>query len=421
MKKIQVMGVALVFASGMAFAAGPMWTPNSPNGQVQFPWVVDCTSNNDGDDIPFDEDDENDPCFKKMGGFWWGYLYGWEAAGEVGPRKCAGEPGQTAIGGPTSAINKVEAKISGEWVNFNGTDDPKCMGPDVTDRSNGHSLIGEALEVRMTVGGGFIEAPVYAPSGSGFGVTMVESESESTPRNVASHKGLCLTYASDHQNTKVGLENSGANLQLALGWNEGYETSPEARDKFNYGIDGWYAIIPPTGGLDKKVTKDFIWDDPNPIYGTTGGVANESGDFMQENFSSYADWTGVVPGAPFKIDTATQKMTSVKIVWKGYEASTINFKLYAFGWAGDCGEATPVVVGKVRPASPVSFAMIGKTLSMNSTAGKPLAVQVINLKGAVVQSKVMKNGDELNLQNLPTGIYMIRVPALNYTVKQTVR
>jgi len=419
MKKIQMAGVAVAIFTGMAFAQ--LWTPKSPHGQVQWPWVVECTSSGD-----FDEGDEDDPCYKQMGGFWWGYLYGWSQndANQVGPRACAGKPGQTEIGGPTSAINKVEAKINGEWVNFNGPDDPKCMGPDVTNRETGESLIGDALEIRMTVGAGYKKGDIYSPSGSGFGVTMVESEANSEPRNVKDKKGFCITYESDHTNTKVG--NEGAYLILQLGWNEGYEDPPEARNHFVKGVDSWYAIIPEASG---KKTIDFKWDG-TPIYGDDPEVQNEAGDFVQDNFTKWGSWqtdgkkggnNGIPAGAPFKIEAATEEMTSVKIVWKGYEASVVNFKLYEFGWAGTCGKgSSPIAAGNVRPSSAVGFEMIGKTLSMNSTVG-PVAVQVINLQGAVVQSKTMSNGDKLNLQNLPTGVYMIRVPSQNYTVKQVVK
>jgi len=417
MKKIQMVGVAIAMFGGMAFAQ--LWTPKSPNGQVQFPWVVECTSSD-----AFDPGNEDDDCYKKMGGFWWGYLVGSDgffpgSPEEVGPRACAGMPGQTVIGGPISGINKVEAFIDNKWVNFNGTDNPKCVGPDVTNRKDGKSLIGDALQVKMTIGSGWIEDPHYFASTSGFGVTLVEKESESTPRDVSDHDGFCMTYASDHENTKDG--NEGTHLEFKLGWNEGYESEPEKNDHWVKGVDEWYAIVPPSGGLDKIISKDFKWTGeffPSDV----GGVPQEKGDFIQDNYSSYASWQGIVAGAPLPIESATKELTSIKIVWTGYNnPGTITFKLYEFGWAGTCGKNnSPIVARNVRPASSVGFEMIGKTLSMNSKVG-PVAVQVINLQGAVVQSKTMSNGDKLSLQNLPTGIYMIRVPSQNYTVKQIVK
>jgi len=419
MNKFKMVGVAIAVACGLASAQ--LWTPKAKYGQVAFPWVVECRNTGN-----FDESKDDDPCYKQMGGFWWGYLYGWKDAGQVGERECAGKPGQSAIGGPKSAINKVEAFIDNRWVNFNGPDDPKCVGPDITVRTTGQSLIGDALQVRMTVGDGFLEDPVYSPSGSGFGVTLVENEATSTPRDITKYAdGFCLTYSSDHTNTKVGLANSGANLQLALGWNEGYEDPPEERNHFIKGVDGWYAIIPeaPNGAI---MTKDFKWvSNAEAVMGDDPNVQNEAGDFIQDNYTKWGSWqtdgknggnNGIPAGAPFPIESATKEMTSVKIVWKGYQASVVNFKLYEFGFAGTCGK-TGIIAGGVRPASPVSFAMVGKTLSMSSTSGKPLAVQVINLKGAVVRNKIMSNGDELNLQTLPAGVYMVRVPAQNYTTK----
>jgi len=434
MKKIQMVGVAVAVCSGMAFAQ--LWTPKAPSGQVQFPWVVECTSSGN-----FNEEDENDPCYKKMGGFWWGFLYGWEDVPDkyekqVGPRQCAGAPGQTEIGGPTSATNKVEAFIGGDWVNFNGPDDKvKCAGPDVTDRKTGDNLIGDALKVRMTIGAGYKDEgnDIYSPSGSGIGITMVESEITSEPRDITQYAdGFCLTYKSDHENTKVGLENEGAYLVLMLGWNEGYEDPPNARNHFVKGVDGWFAIIPEAPNGQKK-TVDFKWTGSSS-YSDDPMEQNMVGDFLQDNFTKWGTWRkdgenggtdnslSIPPGAPFKIEKATKEMTSVKIVYKGYEKHVVNFELYEFGWAGTCkGGSSPIVASNVKPASPVGFEMIGKTLSMNSTVGKPVAVQVINLQGAVVQSKTMSNGEKLSLQNLPTGIYMIRVPSQNYTVKQIVK
>jgi len=416
MRKIQVVGAAIAMFGGMAFAQ--LWTPNSKHGQVAFPWVVDCKASGS-----FNEANEEDPCYKDMGGFWWGFLFGsdgtFDGPEDVGPRACGGAPGQTIIGGPTSKVSKVEAYIGGQWENFNGPDNPKCVGPDVTNRVTGESLIGDALHIKMTIGAGWVSDPHYMAGSSGFGVTLVRDEATSIPRDVSDHDGFCMTYASDHENTKAG--NSGTQLEFRLGWNEGYESTPEAKDHLVKGYDGWNAIVPPSGGIDKIVTKDFKWTG-TPNYGNPAGTPNEVGDFLQENYSSYASWDGVVPGAPLPIEKATKELTSIKIVWTGYDnPGTINFKLYKFGWAGTCGTPTPIVANNVRPASPISFAVVNKTLSMNSSVGKPLAVQIINLQGAIVQAKTMSNGDKLNLQNLPTGVYMIRVPAQNYTVKQVVK
>jgi hypothetical protein len=409
MNRFQKAGLAILIATSMAFAQ--LWTAAAPHGQVQFPWVVECTSSPD-----FDESDEDSPCYKEMGGFWWGYLAGWEDTGEVGPWKCPGAPGQSAKGGQSSAVNKARVKINGEWENFVGVDSPTCLGPDITDKTNGLPLIGDALEVELTVGAGFILDPDYEPSLAGFGVSLVQYEATSTPRNVKDKEGFCLTYSSDHENTRVG--NTGSQMVLTLGWNEGYKPSNLVK-----GFDAWYAIIPPSNG--QKVTKDFKWTGDPQITGTDPEVVNEAGMFIQDNWTNWPVNKNTPPGAPFPIDDATQEMTSVKINFSGYEAKTVVFKLYEFGFAGQCtgnvNPPVPIVAGGVRTVNPVGFEMIGKTLSMNSSVGKPLAVQVINLQGAVVQTKTMSNGDKLSLQNLPTGIYLVRVPALGYTVKQAVK
>jgi len=410
MKKIQMAGVALAVCSGMAFA-DPLWTVGSRSGQVQFPWIVECTSSPN-----FDETADDDPCYKDYGGWWFGYLAGWEPADQVGPKVCIGEPGMPEDGGAKSKINTVKAKIGGEWVSFIGPDYTECEGPAVTDKSDGTSLMSpDGLELQLTIGDGYpgLDKENYEPSIAGVAVSLTMDPKK--PQDVDKYGGFCLTYESDHQNNAG--DNAGAEMQLELGWDEGIKAN------LVKGYDSWYARIPEASG---KKTVDFTWkgtsvwnenckaSNPPPM--------NESGDFMQDDYTCWKNNQGKPAGAPFKIESATKELVQVKIRLKGYEAQTVNFKLIEFGWLGECGNgSSPIVAGGVRPVNTVSFNTIGKTLTMNSTVGKPLAVQVINLQGAVVKSATMSNGDKVNLQNLPTGIYMIRVPSQNYTVKHIVK
>jgi len=407
MNKFQKVGLAVTFVASMAFAQA-MWTVNAPYGQVQFPWVVECQSK-----PGFDESNENDDCYKKQGGWWFGYLAGWEATGEVGPKKCVGAAGMPPDGGSTQGVNKVEAKINGEWVDFAGADYEKCEGPAITDKTNGQSLMSpDGLELRLTVGSGFILDPDYEPSLSGFGVNFGEYPTKVAEKDLDSKGGFCLTYVSDHENTRNG--NTGAQMTLALGWDEGI------KGNLVKGFDTWYAVIPPSNG--QKVTKDFTWTGPNQITGVDPTIPNEAGMFIQDNWTNWEANKGKPTGAPFPITSATKEMTSVKISFSGYEAKVVNFKLIEFGFAGTCtgGGSTPIIAGGNR-VNPVSFGMSGKVLSLNSSFGKPVVVQVINLQGAIVQTKTMSKGDKMSLQNLPTGIYMVRVPAQGYVAKYAIK
>jgi len=412
MNRFQIAGLAIIFASGMAFAA--LWTVGAPYGQVQFPWVEECI-NKPG----FNEDNPNDPCYKKQGGWWYGYVAGWDkdSPPQVGPRACIGEPGMPPDGGSKSGVNKIEAKINDVWVNFNGADDPTCEGPPITDKTNGASLMSaDGLDLRFTIGPGYIQDPDYEPSLSGVGVNFGEYPTKAAEKDLENKNGFCLTYISDHENTKAG--NAGAQMAIAIGWDEGI------KGNLVKGYDTWYAIIPPSNG--QKVTKDFTWNGAPQVFvaGTSPPDPNEAGMFVQDNWTSWASNYGKAtsPG-PFPIDKATKEMTAVKISFSGYgELRVVNFKLIEFGFAGTCtgGGNTPIVAGGNR-VNPVSFGMSGKVLSLNSSVSKPVVVQVINLQGAVVQSKTMSKGDKMSLQNLPTGIYMVRVPAQGYVAKYAIK
>jgi len=412
MNRFQKVGLAIVVAAGVAFAQ-QLWTVQSKSGQVQFPWVVECTSSGD-----FNEQDDNDPCYKKYGGWWFGYLAGWEATNQVGPKACIGAPGMPPDGGSKSGINKVEAKIKGEWVNFNGADATECVGPPITNKADGSSWMSpDGLDVRFTIGAGNLAN--YEPSLSGIGVNMGEYPTKAAEKDLNSKNGFCLTYISDHVNTRDRAANTGSDLTIILGWDEGI------KGNLVKGFDTWWALIPESNG--QKVTKEFTWNGAPQTFvkGVSPPDPNKAGMFTQDNYSSWAsnyekpDYPG-----PFPIDKATKEMTAVKIALSGYGEglTTVNFKLIEFGWTGTCGggDGTPVIAG-TRAVNPVSFGMIGKVLSLNSSVGKPLAVQVINLQGAVVQSKTMSNGDKMNLQNLPTGIYMVRVPAQGYVAKYAIK
>lgn len=397
MNKFQKAGLAVVVATGMAFAQ--LWSVSAPYGQVQFPWVQDCING-----PSFNESDENDPCYKTLGGWWFGFVSG--PPEDVGDKTCAGKAWMPPSGGNKSKINKVEANIGGSWVTFVGPDDPVgCEGPAITDKSNGASLMSaDGLELKLTIGPG--DVSIYEPSIASLAVNL--SASTSVSKDVSAKGGFCLAYTSNHDNTMEPGVNTGSNLAIELGWNEGEKGSEVL------GFDTWYSLLPTGSGV---ITKDFAWTDSSPT-ATTPGQIIDAGDFIQENWTLWPD-NSALPG-PWPITKATKEMTAVKIRLKGYVATIVNFKLIKFGFKGECG-STPIVAKGTPSINPVSFEMVGKTLSMNSSAGKPLTVQIINLQGAIVQSKTMSNGDNLNLQSLPTGIYMVRVPAMGYVAKYAIK
>lgn len=405
MNKFQKIGVAIVFASGMAFAQ--LWSVNADHGQVQFPWVVECTSS-----PAFDETNDNDPCYKNYGGWWYGYLAGPDT--DVGPKNCAGKAWMPPSGGSTTKVNKVEAKISGNWVTFVGTDDPvACEGPAITNKQNGNSLMGpNGLELKLVIGPG--DLATFDPSIAAIGVNL--SNSTKSPKNIGApapaglgKDGFCLTYISDHTNTMEPTVNSGANLAIELGWDEG-EKGSEVR-----GFDTWYSILPEAPNGQRK-TVDFRWTRTSPT--PDGPGVTESGDFISENWTMWP--SNVALGLrPWPITTATDTMTAVKIRLKGYVATTVNFTLVEFGFAGTCnGGGTPIIGGKNAPS--VNFAMNGKVLT--ASIAKPAVVQVYNLQGAMVKSQALTpNSNTMNLSNLPTGIYMVRAPSLGYTGRIVVK
>jgi len=401
MNRFQKVGFAMVFASGMVFAAGsPWWTANAPYGQVAFPWVVACQD----DDSKFDPEQADNECYKTLGGWWFGYVSG-PAAGKGNPNGCRVDMANQQPSTSTTD-NYVKAKINGDWVSFLGPDDPSCQGPAVTNKANGDSyLLDGYLDLNIAVGDGINGVDdVYDPSIASVAVNF------STPpggdkgseipvfvkKDMSQYDGFCLKYQSDHLATDK--------LLAELGWDE---TDGKGSSDFKY--DGWWAKIPPAA---TPTIKDFKWSTT-----CTGGAARyeqkDCGDFSQENWSA----------APLPITKAITEMMSFKITLKSYTKAAINFKLYAFGPAGTCdgtlggGEPNPIISAKVPN---VNFALNGRILSAN--VAKPAMVQIYNLQGAIVKSQTLSpNSNTMNLSNLPTGIYMVRSPSLGYTSRIVVK
>jgi len=398
MNKFQKVGIAIAFASSMVFAQGsPWWTANAPYGQVAFPWVVTCQD----DPTKFDPEISDNECYKTLGGWWFGYI-----AGPVkGPNTNGCRVDMAGVTPGTSvATNYVKAKINGNWVSFMGPDYQNCEGPDVTNRANGDSyLIDGYLEVKLAVGAGdavkyqpsiaALATNLSTPSGGNMGTVIPTF----VPRDMTQYTdGLCLKYESDHE---------AVDFWLVLGWDEtDAEEALGGKSKFKY--DTWYAKIPEGSGVQ---TVDFAWTNKA---GCTD--AKNCGNFKQAQWSE---------AAALDIEQATKKMMSVKINYQDYAPGEINFKLYAFGPRGTCGNSmggnNPVIFSRNIPNS-VSFAMSGKVLT--ASIAKPAVVQVYNLQGAMVKSQALTpNSNTMNLSNLPTGIYMVRAPSLGYTGRIVVK
>jgi len=394
MCKFQKVGVAMVLASSMAFAA--WWVPSAPHGQVAFPWVVDCKD----DKSKFDEADPDNECFKKLGGWWFGYIAGPE--GDIGANTngCRVDMAGKTPGSKTSD-HYVQAKIKGEWVSFIGPDYSNCNGPDVTNRENGDSYLNGVLEVKLATGTGINGPAKWEPSIAALATNFSTPDGgdkgnvppKFVERDMTQYGGFCLKYESDHAATDK--------LFLILGWDE---TDAENSPGRNF-YDPWYARIPPKSKAGGEIV-DFIWSTDCQ----KDGDASICKDFEQEGWSKK-------DASP--ITKAITKMMSVKISLSTYTPKEVNFKLYAFGPKGTCDKGvSPVTSGKNAPS--VNFALNGKVLT--ASIAKPAAVQIFNLQGALVQSQTLtQNSNIMNLANLPTGIYMVRAPSLGYTSRIVIK
>jgi hypothetical protein len=401
MRNFEKIGLAIVLAVGMAFAGDPLWFAGIEHGQVTFPWIFDCKY---GTGSTFDENNTDDPCFKTMGGWWFGYVAGPSVDANADTYGCGNEDTRR------SGINKVEANIknssgTASFVSFVGPDYSSCEGPDVTDRTNGVSQLPDNfLELKLTIGPGYHDD--YAPDIAAFAVNLstppnpTASKPTFVKRNIASMtKGLCIRYTSDHDDTKSANGSDGYDVALELGWDESTKTSSE-----DPVFDTWLSYLPKTVNMTTPKILNLDWTkEPH----TKGERYNSSfeGDWEQDNWAE----------TPYPITRATNEMTAIKIRLKGYEATTVNFRLYQIGFFGECDERVPIISAKDAQSS-VNFTMNGRVLM--APVNKPAVVQIYNLHGALVQSKTLTpEVREMNLNMLPSGVYMVRAPSLGYTSK----
>jgi len=405
MCKFQKVGLAMLFAAGMVFAKGSIWSVGAPYGIAQFYWIRECLE----DTGRFDETDENNECYKDLGGWWFGFVAG-PSSGDVNPpcdiKRNDGHKSDYPDG------NYVRANINGDWVSFVGNDNDNCEGPPFTDKEDGGKyLIDYSLDMILNIGPGIDAGYKQAMASIGLNFSQPPDWGYAPPvdRDFSDKDGFCMAYELTGDVGKTA-----ENFVLELGWNDDDAAQEPETAKTPY--DAWYHPIPDAAGVQEGGVrvKDFLW---------TGGKTG-TGGFKQEGWATPEPWP---------LSKAITQMRSVKIVLKArktpYNAiGPITFKLRQFGWAGECDETacdrnescgTPITAKPVLANA--SFKQVGRTFSMLSYVNTPVAVQVINLQGAVVHSQTMSTNGTMNLSNLPTGIYMLRVPALGYTNKFVLR
>jgi len=197
-----------------------------------------------------------------------------------------------------------------------------------------------------------------------------------------------------------------ANIEACLGY------------KIKYRSDG---LVNFKLGHDEKVYSDQCTREFDLPPKSTPTEVSLTWDQFQ--FPSWCTSNGPANIVPF--DKPLKEAESVKIAAPATQSTTpntVNFELYEFGFIGSLGCAigghgggNPILTRNVA-ATGLNFSISGRTVSMS--VKKDATVQVINLQGAVVHTQTLtpSNGS-MNLSKLPTGVYMIRVPALEYVNK----
>jgi len=160
MNKFQKAGLAVVAASGMAFAGAPLWGPDPadfPSLQVNVPAKEACWAENP-------EPSADNPCYTETAGWWYGYQYD---AGKAEVKKSATPGGAT------------------DWIVFGD-------GVSITEEELGQSLIDpDGLKVRLTAKSS--DGTKYG--GAGFGFDFGKPKSDRV--NITSQLGYIVDYTSN--------------------------------------------------------------------------------------------------------------------------------------------------------------------------------------------------------------------------------
>ena len=282
-------------------------------------------------------------------------------------------------GGTVSFDSPVYKDDKGTWQLV--TTDSKTG--ELLDPSN--LVEGKGLVVGMHASGGEKETPAVA--GIGFNWTKAETEID-----ISANGGYCVVY------NWSGEED----LQMELGWD----------DTKHPDYDTWYAILPPG-----SKNLDLPWS-----------------KFKKDGYAKKD---------PTTIEDATTKAVSMKIRIKNPNAAEVSgtLTLSELGKAGECGNSSAPSgddsSSKDDSGSKDSGSKDGNSeaiIDMSTVAAKVMLsnrtlsvaglsssanVEVVNLRGQVVASKVLSGSASMNLSSLDAGIYMIRVQgkSVNYAQK----
>lgn len=139
-------------------------------------------------------------------------------------------------------------------------------------------------------------------------------------------------------------------------------------------------------------------------YPLTGG----SGGFTQENWGTTITWAQAWAASEgFKFKCSAGLGSEV-----GQKSASLILTKVQFGGGG----SSPILDNGGSAARHLNMAQNGRFVSLS--VERSAFVQVVNLQGAVVHTQTLSSAnDKMNLSSLPTGIYMVRVPSLNYTNK----
>jgi len=262
-----------------------------------------------------------------------------------------------------SQPEKVEVKINGSWVNFG-------PGTSLSDGDDGTFFIENALEIKTTTKG--------AADNPGGGIGFNHKQESASDRwdnsgnnyvDIKNKNGYCITYTL-----------SGDAMEFVLGWEEGSSLSGSSK------YDVWKV---PIKAASSKTVLDMPW-----------------ADFKQAGWSD----------PKYPLSKAQEQAVSVKIRYDGADKEG-SFTLYQLGWKGECDTKAPSTkVASVGSASSIAMNLAGRSLSL-SGFGKAVNVQLLNLHGAIVANQTLEPSGKMNLSNLPTGVYMVRIPSVGYVNK----
>ncbi|MDR2581416.1 MAG: T9SS type A sorting domain-containing protein [Fibromonadaceae bacterium] len=288
---------------------------------------------------------------------------------EMGQSPCYESTGGWWFGYAENGGSTLQAHIGNEWVNFGAAPSPR-----LTD-AMGLSLIGSGFSLKYYAGPAEAEDK---PGLAAIGVNVLQNPNTGG-ENVAAKGGVCVVYRSNED------------INLELGWHEA-----------TYGYNTFQALLP-ASAAGRMI--NLTWD--------ATATGRTSGDFSRETWAPLHD-----------IAVALNDLRALKFPLKNTTTTPIaaDFTLCELGWAGSCSStytcsgSTPIIGGGAVAVNAVNLKIAGRMLSL--AVERSTAVQIINLQGAVVYSQTLTPAKQLmNLSNLPTGVYMVRVPDLGYANK----